>query len=46
MKSRTKPFTVEVRKRRGSSAKDEAKRALSKLIDKLRSGSAVAVPRP
>ncbi len=45
MKSRKKPFTVEIRKRRGASAKDAGKRVLSKLLDKLRSGASVPVAR-
>lgn len=45
MKSRKKPFTVEIRKRRGANAKDAGKRVLSKFLDKLRSGAAVPVAR-
>ncbi|WP_164986438.1 hypothetical protein [Rhizobium leguminosarum] len=45
MKSQKKPFTVEIRKRRGGNAKDGGKRAIAKLLEKLHSGTEVPAAR-
>ncbi|MBX4949710.1 hypothetical protein ABID08_004804 [Rhizobium binae] len=45
MKSRIKPFIVQIRKRRSSGAKDAAKALLSKPAGKLPTASAVLEAR-
>ncbi|MDK4735134.1 hypothetical protein [Rhizobium sp. CNPSo 3490] len=45
MKSRIKPFIVEIRKRRGSSAKDAAKPLFLKSLGKFRSAGPVSEAR-
>ncbi|MCJ9669051.1 MULTISPECIES: hypothetical protein [unclassified Neorhizobium] len=45
MKFPTKPFTVQIKKRRGIKTKDARKGMFSKLLDKVRSETAAPAAR-
>ncbi|CDN58277.1 Hypothetical protein RG1141_PA14450 (plasmid) [Neorhizobium galegae bv. officinalis bv. officinalis str. HAMBI 1141] len=45
MKFLTKPFTVQIKKRRGLKSRDARKSVFSKLLDKVRSETAAPAAR-